>query len=109
MDIACWNCKTVTKLDKVAVEAAIAQMDTAKLGFHDVVCSSCGKANRTARDLFDAALKAFAVAVPQTTKKTKEEDTGRQPTKGEFTKIVEDEKARRRGGDASKGPKKGKK
>jgi hypothetical protein len=96
MDITCWNCKTITKLDKVAVEAAIAQMDASKLGFHDVTCPSCGKSNRTARNLFDAALKAFAVVEPQLTKR-------------ELTKKTKEENARRRGDDVSKGSKRGKK
>lgn len=68
MDITCWNCKTVTKLDKAAVEAAIAAMDASKLGFHDVPCASCGKSNRTARDLFVAGLEAFNAA-PEMTKR----------------------------------------
>lgn len=59
MDIACWNCKTVTKLDKAAIEAAIAQMDSTKVGFYDVACASCGKSNRTTRDVFTAALTAL--------------------------------------------------
>ena len=96
MDITCWNCKTITKLDKVAVEAAIAQMDAAIMGFHDVICPSCGKTNRTARDLFDAALKAFAVVEPQLTKR-------------ELTKKTKEENAKRRGDDVMKGSKKGKK
>lgn len=83
MDITCWNCKTVTKLDKAAVEAAIAAMDASKLGFHDVACAGCGKSNRTARDLFVAGLEAFAVMEPQLTKreatlKTKEENARRR-------------------------------
>ena len=68
MDITCWNCKTVTKLDKAAVEAAIAAMDASKLGFHDIACASCGKANRTARDLFVAGLADFNAA-PEMTKR----------------------------------------
>lgn len=62
MDITCWNCKTVTKLDKAAIEAAIAAMDATKLGFHDVACPSCGKANRTPRDAFAAGLQALSAA-----------------------------------------------
>ncbi len=96
MDITCWNCKTATKFDKVTVEAAIVQMDASKLGFHDVICSNCGKANRTARDLFDSALKAYAVVEPQLTKR-------------EATKKTKEENARRRGEDVSKGSKLGKK
>ena len=94
MDIACWNCKTVTKLDKAAVEAAIAKMTATKLGFHDIVCASCGKSNRTARDLFDAALLTYAApaAAPM--------------TKREATKKTKEENARRRGEDVSKGSKK---
>lgn len=84
MDITCWNCKTVTKLDKVAVEAAIAKMVETKLGFYDVVCPSCGKTNRTTRDLFDAALLTFAAPVEpvlnkrEATKKVKEENARRR-------------------------------
>lgn len=96
MDITCWNCKTVTKLDKTAVEAAIASMDTSKLGFHDIVCSSCGKSNRTARDLFIAGLQAFAVVEPQlnkreATQKTKEENAKRRgdADKKERAKVKE--------------------
>ncbi len=66
MDITCWNCKAVTKLERAAVEAAIAQMDANKVGFHDVACSSCGKVNRTPRETFEAGLRAFsAPTVPQ--------------------------------------------
>jgi len=96
MDITCWNCKTITKLDKVAVEAAIAQMDAVKMGFHDVICPSCGKTNRTAHNLFDAALKAYAVVEPQLSKR-------------ELTKKTKEENAKRRGEDVSKGSKRGKK
>ena len=59
MDITCWNCKTVTKLDQAAVEAAIGAMDSANLGLHDISCSSCGKANRTTRDTFVAGLQTL--------------------------------------------------
>lgn len=62
MEITCWNCKTVTKLDKAGVEAALAAMDTAKLGFHDVSCASCSKSNRTTRDVFEADLQALLAA-----------------------------------------------
>jgi hypothetical protein len=88
MDITCWNCKAVTKLDKAAVEAALTQMDSSKLGFHDVTCPSCSKANRTARDVFEAGLKAFAVvAEPQlnkreATKKNKEANKAKRAEKG---------------------------
>ena len=97
MDITCWNCKTITKLDKVAVEAAIAQMDAAKMGFHDVICPSCGKTNRTAHNLFDAALLAFAAPVEPSM------------TRREATKKTKEDNARRRGEDVSKGSKRGKK
>jgi hypothetical protein len=93
MDITCWNCKTVTKLDKVAVEAAIAKMTTTKLGFHDIVCAGCGKANRTTREAFDTALLAYAAPATVPT------------TKREATKKTKEENARRRE-DASKGAKK---
>jgi hypothetical protein len=56
MDIVCWSCKTVTKLDNDAIGAAIKQMDASKLGFFDVPCSSCKKVNRTQRTLFVSAL-----------------------------------------------------
>lgn len=62
MDIVCWSCKTVTKLDDAAVGAAIKQMDAAKLGFFDVPCSSCKKVNRTQRTLFVSALPAASTA-----------------------------------------------
>jgi hypothetical protein len=93
MDIACWNCKTVTKLDKVAVEAAVAKMNATKLGFHDIVCASCGKSNRAARDLFDAALLTYATSPTAPT------------TKREATKKTKEDNARRRE-EASKGAKK---
>jgi predicted transcriptional regulator len=96
MDITCWNCKTITKLDKVAVEAAIAQMAAAKMGFHDEICPSCGKTNRTARDLFDAALKAYAIVEPQLPKR-------------ELTKKTKEENAKYRGEDVGKAAKKGRK
>ena len=96
MDITCWNCKTITKLDKVAVEAAITQMDASKMGFHDITCPSCGKSNRTARDLFDAALKAYAVVEPQLPKR-------------ELTKKTKEENAKRRGEDVGKSAKKDRK
>lgn len=91
MDITCWNCKKVTTLDKAAVEAAIAQMDASKLGFHDVTCASCGKSNRTTRDMFTAGLEAFAApkaaAGPvlnkrEATKKNKEERKAKRAEKG---------------------------
>lgn len=88
MDSTCWNCKTVTKLDKAAVEAILASMDASKLSFHDIACSSCGKSNRTSRDLFEAGLKAFAVAAePQltkreATKKNKEANAAKRAQKG---------------------------
>jgi hypothetical protein len=97
MDITCWNCKTITKLDKIAVKAAIVQMDAAKMGFHDVICPSCGKTNRTARNLFDAALLAFDAPVEP------------PMTKREATKKTKEENAKRRGDDVSKGSKSGKK
>lgn len=95
MEITCWNCKTVVKLDKAAVEAAIAAMDASKLGFHDVPCASCGKSNRTARDLFVSALEAFNAAPAMTkreaTQKTKEENARRRgdEDKKERAKIKE--------------------
>ena len=88
MDITCWNCKKVTPLDKAAVQAALAAMDTSKLGFYDVACSGCGKANRTTRDTFEAGLKAFSVAAgPQLTKreltkKNKETNKAKRAEKG---------------------------
>jgi hypothetical protein len=99
MDITCWNCKTVTKLDKVAVEAAIAKMVTTKLGFTDIVCPSCGKSNRTTRVLLDAALLAFAAPA----------SVESPLTKREATKKTKEENAKRRGDDVSKGSKRGKK
>jgi hypothetical protein len=89
MEITCWNCKKVTTFNKAAVEAAIAQMDTSKLGFHDVACASCGKSNRTARDLFTAGLEAFVKAAAQpvlnkreATKKNKEANKAKRAEKG---------------------------
>lgn len=94
MDITCWNCKTVTTLDKTAVEAAIAAMDASKLGFHDIACASCGKSNRTARDAFEAGLKAFAVAAPaptrvETAKKTKDKEEDPKHRGKEWAKAKE--------------------
>ena len=98
MDIACWNCKTGIKLDKAAVEAALAQMDASKVGFHDVHCASCGKSNRATRDVFTAGLEAFAkaakVAEPALTRRG-------------ATKKTKEENARRRGEAVGKGAKKG--
>lgn len=93
MDITCWNCKTITKLDKAAVEAILTSMDASKLSFHDIACSSCGKSNRTARDLFVAGLAAFVVE-PQLTKrevtqKAKEENATKEKAKKEKAKIKE--------------------
>lgn len=68
MDITCWNCKSVLTLDKATVETALAKMDETKLGFHDVACTGCGKANRTPRDVFEAGLLAFS-AGPELTKR----------------------------------------
>jgi len=93
MDITCWNCKKVTTLDKAAIEAAIAAMDAAKLGFHDVSCSSCGKSNRTTRDAFEAGLAA-ANAAPEMTKREinqahKEEKAAKDKAKEEKAAIKE--------------------
>jgi bacterioferritin-associated ferredoxin len=97
MDITCWNCKTITnKLDKVAVEAAITQMDAARMGFHDVICPNCGKTNCTARNLFDAALKAYAVVEPQLPKR-------------ELARKTKEENARHSGENVGKATKKGRK
>lgn len=101
MDIACWNCKTGIKLDKAAVEAALAQMDASKVGFHDVPCASCGKSNRATRDVFTAGLEAFAKAAKVAAEPT--------PTKREATRKTKAENARRRGEDVRKGAKKGRK
>lgn len=98
MDITCWNCKTVIKLDKAAVETALAQMDASKVGFYDVHCASCGKSNRATRDVFTAGLAAFAKAAAEPTL-----------TKREATKKTKEENARRRGEDVGKGAKKGRK
>jgi hypothetical protein len=62
MKITCWNCKKEYELDAAAVDAALGAMDTSKLGFHDVVCPSCKKENRTKREEFEAAKKEFVEA-----------------------------------------------
>ncbi len=59
MEITCWNCKTVIKLDDAAVAAAVAKMDETKLNFYDVPCT-CGKVNRTQRSLFTGVTPAKA-------------------------------------------------
>jgi len=99
MDIACWNCKTGIKLDKAAVEAALAQMDASKVGFHDVHCASCGKSNRATRDVFTAGLEAFAKAA-----KVADEPALTRRGAARKTKA---ENARRRGEAVGKGAKKG--
>ena len=48
MEVTCWSCKTVNKLDEAAVAAAVAKMDATNLNFYDVACQ-CGKVNRTSR------------------------------------------------------------
>lgn len=101
MDIACWNCKTGIKLDKAAVEAALAQMDASKVGFHDVPCASCGKSNRATRDVFTAGLEAFAKAAKVAAEPTL--------TRRGATKKTKEENARRRGEAVGKGAKKGRK
>jgi hypothetical protein len=87
MDITCWNCKKVTTLDKAAVETALAAMDAAKLGFHDVPCSSCGKSNRATRDVFEAGLTAFNAAPAMTQREInqaqKEEKAAKDKAKDE--------------------------
>ena len=99
MDIACWNCKTGIKLDKAAVEAALAQMDASKVGFHDVSCASCGKSNRATRDVFTAGLEAFAKAAKVAAEPTL--------TRRGATRKTKEENARRRGEAVGKGAKKG--
>ena len=101
MDIACWNCKTGIKLDKAAVEAALAQMDASKVGFYDTHCASCGKSNRATRDMFTAGLEAFAKAAKAAAEPTL--------TKRAATRKTKEENAKRRGEDAGKGAKKGRK
>jgi len=54
MEITCWNCKKPFSLDQKAIDAALAAMDVSKLGFFDVPCPNCGKANRTKREQFVA-------------------------------------------------------
>lgn len=87
MEIVCWNCKTKINLDKAAVDSAIAKMDETKLGFFDVACASCGKANRTKREDFDKALEALSA--PQLTQR-------------ELTKQTKEENAKRRADDDAK-------
>ena len=101
MDIACWNCKTGIKLDKATVEAALAQMDASKVGFHDVPCASCGKSNRATRDVFTAGLEAFAKAAKFA--------AGPTLTRREATRKTKAENARRRGEDVGKDAKRGRK
>ena len=62
MDIICWNCKTVTKLDAAGINAAVKKMNDTKLGFFDVPCSQCKKTNRTQRAAFVAALASIGAA-----------------------------------------------
>jgi Fe-S cluster biogenesis protein NfuA len=85
MDITCWNCKKVTPLNKAAIEDALKQMDTAKLGFHDVTCASCGKSNRTDRAVFEKGLQAASepkLTTREETKKNKEERKAKRAEKG---------------------------
>ncbi len=63
MEITCWNCKSVTKLENADIVAAIQKMDATKLGFYDVACK-CGKKNRTQRAAFMEGL-ASAKAAPE--------------------------------------------
>ena len=62
MDVTCWNCKTVTKLDAAGITAAVKKMNDTKLGFFDVPCSKCKKSNRTQRAAFVAALASMGAA-----------------------------------------------
>ena len=87
MDVICWNCKTKITLDKAAIEAAIKTMDDTKIDIFDVACASCGKTNRTQRDVFTKALQALAE--PHLTQR-------------ELTKQTKEENARRRGEDVGK-------
>ncbi|MBV6395257.1 MAG: hypothetical protein HFACDABA_00832 [Anaerolineales bacterium] len=64
MDITCWSCKTVTKLENTGIVDAIQKMDAVKLGFYDVPCTKCGKKNRTQRSAFMDGL-ASAKAAPE--------------------------------------------
>jgi hypothetical protein len=56
MDITCWSCNTVTKLNNDGIVAAVKEMETSKLGFYDVPCSNCKKVNRIQRTVFIEAL-----------------------------------------------------
>lgn len=60
MKITCWNCHTTYSLKTAAVAAALAAMDQAKIGFHDVHCPKCGKVNRTVRADFQKPEKPKA-------------------------------------------------
>jgi hypothetical protein len=60
MKITCWNCHSTYSLNNAAVQAALAAMDQAKIGFHDVHCPKCGKVNRTVRADFQKPEKPRA-------------------------------------------------
>jgi phage FluMu protein Com len=60
MKITCWNCQTTYSLKNASVDAALAAMDQAKVGFYDVHCPKCGKVNRTVRADFQKTEKPKA-------------------------------------------------
>jgi hypothetical protein len=78
MEITCWNCKTKTTIDRAAVEEAVKKMDETKLGFFDVPCPSCSKANRTKREEFEKALAEPVLTAREATQQTKEENAKRR-------------------------------
>jgi hypothetical protein len=86
MDITCWNCKTVTKLENADIVAAIQKMDATKLGFYDVPCT-CGKKNRTQRAAFMAGLAA-AKAAPEVIAAAKAAAPAPAPAKNKAKVVV---------------------
>ena len=60
MNITCWNCKKTYTVGQDTINAAMAAMDSSKLGFYDVPCPNCGKVNRLKREEFVAASKPAA-------------------------------------------------
>ena len=75
MKITCWNCQTTYSLKNAAVDAALAAMDQAKIGFHDVHCPKCGKVNRTVRADFQKTEKPKVRATEKPKAKRKEKET----------------------------------
>jgi hypothetical protein len=72
MEITCWSCNTVTKLDNDGIVAAVKSMEDSKLGFYDVPCPKCKKVNRTQRAVFLEAVGNASAAGAAATKATGE-------------------------------------